>query len=93
MPNTVSREFLQWVEDQAVEHCVNLAMDIADQMIGEEGTVYGDVELKGADEFVPFVTDLIQRGVMAHLEIVSPNFAKRLMTRYRREAGMEIGIR
>lgn len=92
MPNTVSRDFLQRVEDNAVEHCVELALSVADEMIND-GTVYGDVEFRSADEFVPFVTDLMQRGVMDHLQVIAPRFASRLMTRYRREAGMEIGIR
>lgn len=92
MPNTVSRDFLQRVEDNAVEHCVSLALSVADEMI-VDGLAYGDVENKSADEFVPFVTDLMQRGVMDHLQVIAPRFASRLMTRYRREAGMEIGIR
>ena len=67
-------------------------MDVAGQMI-EDGTSYGDVEIKGPEEFVQFMQDIIQRGVFQHLEVIAPKYASRLMTRYRREARTEIGIR
>lgn len=75
-----------------MDHCVRLSLDVAQQMI-EDGTAYGDVEIKGPEEFVSFMQDIIQRGVFDHLTIIAPRYASKLMTRYRRESRSEIGIR
>lgn len=85
MSNALSRETLERIAKVAVEECVAVAMTVADAMIGPEGTVYGDIDFKGPEDFVAFYVDLQRRDVLTHLETIAPKHAESLRRRFERE--------
>lgn len=62
-----------------------------DELTGNEEEFYGDERVRGPVEFAAYYFDLLDRGVMAHLEVVSPRQARRLERRFEQDAA-RVGV-
>jgi hypothetical protein len=91
MARSTSPEFMRQVVEQAASEIVDRVAETAGALVGDEGEVYGDVALRGA-EFAAYYLDLHERGVLDHLEVVSPRYARELRERFEREAARVLGL-
>lgn len=82
----LDREYLQRIEERAVQDILRISLSVAEQMMDDRNLVYGDVEIHTPEEFVLFYTDLGRRGVLEHLAIVSPDLSERFARRFERDA-------
>ena len=86
------KEVLDEVQKRAERDLLEMGLDLVKAQMDEDLT-YGDIELKSGPDFVLFYQDLLDRGVIPHLEIRAPRLAKKWATRFDRESRVAIGLR
>lgn len=77
-------DLLNRVEDQATEHIIAVMEGVFAELMGSDGRTYGDVVPDRAARIARFM-DLASRGVMDHLEAMSPKTAKMLADEFVRD--------
>jgi len=92
MARSTSPEFMARLVKRATSEIVGRAAETASAVTGEEGEFYGDEPVRGPVEFAAYHLDLLERGVVAHLEVVSPRYAKQLERRFEREVARVLGV-
>ena len=88
----ISREYVEQIEERAVEEITALLLEVGDSMIDADGLAYGDEPFDSDEDFVAYYIDLRDRGVLAHLAVIAPKFHGRLRTRFNRAAGNALGL-
>ena len=90
-----SPEYLTMVRDRAKELSLERALAVADKLMGDNGEVFGQLALKGAD-FEAYFIDLTQRPYMLpdgstftlnlldHLEVINPELTQQLRREFDR---------
>jgi hypothetical protein len=92
MAQSTSPEFMRRVVKRATSEIVERAAAAAEELTGDEGEFYGDERVRGPVEFAAYYLDLLERGVVSHLEVVSPRQARRLERRFERDAARVLGV-
>ena len=84
MPANITIEMLNDVEEQALDKCMDLTLEVMASQLGPEGSAYGDVQPSRADRIARFI-DLAERGVLDVLMTMSPPTYEMLMRDYIRD--------
>ena len=89
--NALDPSFLKRVQERATDRCLFIVENLTDRMI-VNGTTYGDIPLDSPEEFVTFYLDLDKRGILPHLEVVSPTLAEQYRRRFARDSAKVMGL-
>lgn len=90
---TVAPDMMNEILDNAVDEIVFRSIGVLEAVTGDQGEMFGDPELKGAD-LKAAVIDLAGRGVLENLafidSLVGSNHAGKIMSEFRREFGNQL---
>ncbi len=77
-------DMLDEIQEQALDRCMWISMELIKATMGDTGRVYGDVLPSRADRIARFM-DLAERGVLDVLQTMSPPTYEMLLADYERD--------
>lgn len=91
MSNAASAEFLQDVEEQAVEECLRLMEAVVDGL-QDSGSVYGDGSMNRGER-IAFYQQLDAEGALYQLRAINPELLQRMTRQFERDVAAETAQR